>query len=284
MISCSASIWETQQSQDLVRSEIQKLTSEIRATNAMFQRRQFEAESSACDDLTLAEMLATRNIEAWRESAESLAAAVTLYEPDQQSVARRAGDATAWSEVGFDDRDDNELPEQFETTLSINGRDTSMSQPDSGIEVDETASDWDPEPENTYCLSVDIIQCQIAANKENVTKLVQSGLYFQAEQYQKKSIELQGQLLKTYGIAFPDRADEEELWADILRRQGTKDGARRAKDIFQRLLEQEVQRERASNRDKSRCCRYYHKLGEIYIELVCIAPAAVSTAKRCPLI
>jgi hypothetical protein len=269
MISCSGSIWETQQSQDLVRSEIQKLTAEIRATNAIVQRRQVEAGSSSCDDLTLAEMLARRNIEAWRESAESLAAAVTLYEPDQQSIAERAEDATAWSEVGFTDRDGNELP-----------RDTSMSQPDSGVEVDETADDWDPEPENTYCLSADIIQYQIAANRENVTKLLQSGLYFQAEQYQKKLIGLQDQLLRTYRIAFPDRADEEELWADILKRQGTKESAILSKDIFQRLLEQEVQPERASNMDKSRCCRYYHKLGEIYIELVCVAPAAVTTVKR----
>jgi hypothetical protein len=268
MISCSGSIWETQQSQDLVRSEIQKLTAEIRATNAIVQRRQVEAGSSSCDDLTLAEMLARRNIEAWRESAESLAAAVTLYEPDQQSIAERAEDATAWSEVGFTDRDGNELP-----------RDTSMSQPDSGVEVDETADDWDPEPENTYYLSADIIQYQIAANRENVTKLLQSGLYFQAEQYQKKLIGLQDQLLRTYRIAFPDRADEEELWADILKRQGTKDSAILSKDIFQRLLEQEVQPERASNMDKSRCCRYYHKLGEIYIELVCVAPAAVTTVK-----
>jgi len=273
MISCSGSIWETQQSQDLVIREIRKLTSEIRATKAMFPPRPVEAQSIPCDDLTLAEMLATQNIQAWRQSAESLAVAVTLYEPDKESVAGRAGDATAWSEVGFLDREDNELPQQPETTPSINGHDTTMSRPDSGVEMDDPASDWDPEPDKPCCLSAEIIQFQIAAIKAHVKKLVQSGLYFQAEQSQRKLIELQDQLLRTYNITFPDRAEEEELWADILRSQGTKDGLSRSKEIFLQLLKQEMGQERASDRDNSRCCRYYHKLGEIYSEFVCAAPA-----------
>jgi predicted component of type VI protein secretion system len=132
--SCSGSIMDTQESQASVRSEIQKLTSEIRTTNAIIQRRQFEADPASDDGFTLEEMLETRrNIEAWRESAESLAAAVTSYEPDLQSVAERAEDEAFWREISLgirDDVSDNELHNRFErldSTLSINGPEASMS-------------------------------------------------------------------------------------------------------------------------------------------------------------
>jgi predicted component of type VI protein secretion system len=273
---------DTQESQASVRSEIQKLTSEIRTTNAIIQLRQFEANPTSDDDFTLEEMSETRrNIEAWRQSAESLAAAVTSYEPDLQSVAERAEDAAFCREIGLgirDDVSDNELHDRFErldSTPSINGPEASMSHSDSGVEVDEvdeTASDWDPEPEKEYHLSVDIIECQIAANKDNVTKLLNDGLYFQAEQYQKKRIGLQDQLLKTHKVPFHDRADAEELLAKIQGKQKTKDSLRRAKDTIQRLLAQEVERlQLEPHEDRSRLYRLYHKLGETYLELVSIA-------------
>jgi hypothetical protein len=212
-------------------------------------------------------MLATQNIEAWRESAENLAATITLYQPDQQSLAERAEDASIWSDVGPVNRDEIN---GHEPTLDLNCRRTSMSHDDSGIEVDEDESVWEPEPDNTYSLGVEIMQCQIAANQENVKRLLNDGLYGPAERYQVKGIHLQDQLLKNHKIPFTSRPDAEETLADILRRQGRRNSLKRAKEILQKLLEQEVQGEHPLEEDKSRCWRLYHKLSEIYLELVCL--------------
>jgi hypothetical protein len=270
-------MWEAQKSQEYMRSEIQKLTQEIRQRNTIWQQRQRPErdgyQTSHPDprqDLTLEEMLANRNIEAWRESAESLAAAVTLYEPDAQSQVDRAESRSIWSGSNFPEMDDSkraEIAEILESPRTPGEGGASMGQPDSGIEISETASDWDPDPENTTVLSVDILQCQISANQENVTRLLNDGIYFQAEHYQRKGIELRDQLEKMHNIPFSDKADAEETMADIfIRQKGTRGTLVRAKDILKRLVDEEKEKE--SDDDRSRYWRLHHKLAGIYIELV----------------
>lgn len=267
-------MWETQQSQEQMESEIRKLTAEIRTRNATWEQwRQEERNISNPDrrpDLTLEEMLANRNIEAWRESAESLAAAVTLYDPDEQSQADHADLGSIYSGSNFPVLDDNrraEIAGRLEPPR-MNELNEHMA-PDSGVEVSDNASDYDPEPGNTYCLSVDILQHQIAANEQNVKKLLNDGIFTQAEQYQRKGIELRDQLEKMHSIPFSGRAEAEETMADIFMQQkGIRGAPARAKDILQKLLNQEVQRELLPVDDQDRRWRLYQKLASVYIDLV----------------
>lgn len=276
-MTCSGSMWETQRSQESLRSEIQKLTEEIRQTNLARQRRQHEPgyQTSNPDprqDLTVVEMLANRNFDEWRESAESLAAAVTLYDPDEQSVADRADDQSVWSGSNLPSLNENRRAEIDHRLGSLKGIEEgggSMAHPDSGFAVSETESDFDPDPDNPSVLSADILQFQIDATLEAVNKLLSVGLFVQAEHYQKKGIELRDQLEKAHSILFLDKADAEEKMADIFMWQkDTTNALAQAKDILQRLLNQEVSRELTPNDDRGRCWRLYHKIASLYIELV----------------
>jgi hypothetical protein len=244
----------------------------MQATNAILNGKSFNAQTGPQDNISVEEISVMKHIEAWRESAYSLADAVTNYEYDQRSIDRRAEDRVAWNNtdsICADEADCHELSERREPRHSTMECDGSMSQPDSGFEDDDATFNFDPERHNTYILSVDILQYQIEANQKNVKKFLKSGLYVQAEQAHTEGIELQNQLLEQHKVPFPGRMDAEETLADILiMKKGTKDSLNRAKDILQRLLQQEVDRDLGPDEDKSRRWRLYHKLSAIYLEFV----------------
>jgi hypothetical protein len=239
-------MWEAQNSLEMVRLQMEKLTAEIQNSAWIQQPGQPETEHDPQNDFNL-EQSAVEVIRAWRESAEKLAVAVTLYEPDQQSIAERAQEHSPWSALNSTAEKSNydALSERFENHDNAENCGNDISQVDSGIGVSEeildNTSDWDPEPDEKHIISVEILRHLIAANQSTVNKLLNYGLYIQAEEYQKKGIKLQDELSSSHNVPFHDRMDAEETLANILTMQGSKmDGLSRAKDIFQRLLQQEV--------------------------------------------
>ncbi|KFY94087.1 hypothetical protein V498_04068 [Pseudogymnoascus sp. VKM F-4517 (FW-2822)] len=258
------STWDTQRSQNIMRFKIEKLTREIQKINDVRQHQEparlgYPIPIADSDnDLTEREMQADKHFEAWRSSVEHLvAAAATLYEPDEQSIAERE-DLSSWGDpneqsilhgennTGMADN----LSSLIETRCGIG--DTIYQ--DSGLGFSDNEL-----PE--------ILQCQIAEIQEDVTRKVNTGLYFQAEREHKKGIELRDLLERTHNIPFSDRADVEETLANIyMQQKDTASAIIRAKDILKCLLKQEIDRNLESDNDKSRKWRLYHKLASIYIE------------------
>lgn len=262
-----------------MRFKIEKLTREIQKINDVRQHREparlgYPIPIADSDnDLTEREMQADKHFEAWRSSVEHLvAAAATLYEPDEQSIAEREylsswGDPNEPSILHGENNTgmvDN-LSSLIETGCGIG--DTIYQ--DSGLGFSDNESDWDLDPQSTNFLSAEILQCQIAEIQEDVTRKVNTGLYFQAEREHKKGIELRDLLERTHNILFSDRADVEETLANIyMQQKDTASAITRAKDILKRLLKQEIDRNLESDNDESRKWRLYHKLASIYIETV----------------
>ncbi|KFY22705.1 hypothetical protein V493_06384 [Pseudogymnoascus sp. VKM F-4281 (FW-2241)] len=281
------STWDTQRSHDIMRFEIEKLTREMQDISIVWrqqgpQRLGCQIPTPDSDNgLTLREMQADKNFEAWRCSVEHLvAAAATLYEPDEQSIANREG-LSSWGDPNepsiFHESNSTGMADNLSSVIERGGGIGDTAYQDSGLGVSDDGSDWDLDPQSTNSLSAEILQCQIAEIQEDVTKYVNNGLYFQAERDQKKGIELRDLLEKTHSIPFSDRADVEETLANIyMQQKDTKSAMARAKDILQRLLKQEIYRNLESNNDESRQWRLYHKLGIIYIET-----GSVDKAKVC---
>ncbi|OBT73571.1 hypothetical protein VF21_07630 [Pseudogymnoascus sp. 05NY08] len=280
------STWDTQRSQNIMRFEIEKLTRKMQEINIVRQQREpqrlgFQTPTADSDNgLTLQEMQADKNFEAWRSSVEHLvAAAATLYEPDEQSIANRE-DLSSWGDPSEPSilHDSNgrgmadNLLSLIETGCGIGG----TIYQDSGLGVSDIESDWDLDPQSTNSLSAEILQCQISEIQEDVTRYVNTGLYCQAERDQKKGIELRDLLEKTHSIPFLDRADVEETLANIyMQQKDTASAMSRAKDILRRLLKQEIDRNLGSNDDESRQWRLYHKLAFIYVETGCVNEAKI---------
>src|SRR5580700_1407736 len=189
-------MWETQNSLEMVRLQMERLTAEIQNSTWIQQPRRPDAEHDTQGGFN-PEQLAVEVIRAWRESAESLAVAVTLYEPDQQSMAERVQEHSPWSALNSTAEESNYdgLSERFENHDNAESCSNDMSQVDSGIGMsEEIPSDWDPEPEEEHIKSVEILRHLITANQKTVNRLLDNGLYTQAEEYQRKGIKLQDEL------------------------------------------------------------------------------------------
>ncbi|OBT66707.1 hypothetical protein VE03_03957 [Pseudogymnoascus sp. 23342-1-I1] len=271
------STWDTQRSQNIMRSKIEKLTREIQKINVVRQHREPERlghqilTPDSNNDLTEREMQAEKNWEAWRSSVEHLvAAAATLYEPDEQSIADRE-DLSSLGEPNESSilKGSNSTGTVDNLSLLIKtgcGIGDNIYQ-DSGLGFSDNESDWDLDPKSTNSLSAEILQYQIAEIQKDVTRYINTGLYFQAERDHRKGIELRNLLEKTHKIPFLDRADVEETLADIyMEQKDTASAMVRAKDILRRLLKQEIDGNLESNTDQSRMWRLNHKLASVYIE------------------
>jgi hypothetical protein len=237
----SGGIWATQRSQEILLERTQYLMKEMRA---MKQRELRESRGQASDP-DANDDVGSDCIEAWRDSAVSLAncVTVTLSEPNQQPTAniQDPGDTNP-----PDDVEGNKLGEV-------------VDEDDASV-----CSIFDPEPDYRSRLKADIIQCQIEATKEEVNKSLTARLHHQAEHYQRVWLSLRDQLELAHDILFTDRQDAEETLADILMLQG---GSRLldAKSILEELLKQETKANR-TEWDLSRVARLYHKLSAILIE------------------
>jgi hypothetical protein len=244
MTLASGGIWATQRSQEILLEKTQYLTKVMRA---MKQQGELGGSGSQASDPDASDGVSSDCIEAWRNSAVSLAnrVTVTLSEPNQQPTADTEGDPG----------DTN--PQDY--VEGIKFREV--------VDDDDPSSDclpFDPEPGYRPRLKAEILQCQIEATKEEVNKSLAAGLYRQAEHYQRVWISLRDQLELVHDILFPDRQDAEEALANILMLQG---GPRLldARPILEDLLKQET-KEGRTKWDLSRVARLYHQLSAILIE------------------
>ncbi|KAK2767263.1 ankyrin repeat protein [Colletotrichum kahawae] len=243
------SVWNQQKSQDQVHNEIRKLTDAIRSANlvskvtSVHRRPSMEWDD---DDGTRVEdsLSVTKEIQAWRMSADEVAAAVTLHDIGRDpSLHSFSGSFT-------------KLPAAKEL-----GSRESLS--------DVESDDWDPEPERKDGPSKEILKHQYEANQDIVNQLVKCGIFLRASLYQKRGIELREQLSKPgydEAFKFSEQAAMKERLAEILLYCETEDETAEAKVILQKLLQEEV-KQTENERDDERRSRLYHDLGSLYIKL-----------------
>ncbi|UQC81010.1 uncharacterized protein CLUP02_06496 [Colletotrichum lupini] len=245
----SGSLWTQQKSQDQVHAAIRNLTDEIRAANLISrtgkgQRRPSTEWDDESDTRMDESMSVTREIQAWRMSADEVAAAVTLQNADQHH-----------SFLSFNSS----------YTKLASGKDQDSKQTSGDVDSD----DWDPEPEHPDGPSKDILSHQYDANQEIVDRLVDCGIFLRASLYQKRGIEIREQLSQPgYDVdfSFAEQAVMKERLADILLRSETEEEITEAKGILQDLLQEEV-KQPEEFRNNERRSRLYHDLGSLYIRL-----------------
>ncbi|KAK1986498.1 ankyrin repeat-containing domain protein [Colletotrichum cereale] len=187
----------------------------------------------------------TNEIQAWRLSADEVAAAVTLQSADQGKSISSLGPSFS--------------------NLSLNKDLRTQQAPLGNVDSD----DWDPEPDHPDGPSKEILRHQYEANQEIVDRLVSCGIFLQASIYQKRGIEIRNQLSQPgydFGFSFAEQAVMKERLAAILLRSETEEGTGEAKTILQRLLEEEV-KQPEEFKDVERRSRLYHDLGCLYIKL-----------------
>ncbi|OHF01215.1 hypothetical protein CORC01_03530 [Colletotrichum orchidophilum] len=243
------SLWTQQKSQDQVHVAIRKLTDEIRAANLISRagtgQRPPSTDWDDDTDTRLDESLSvTKEIQAWRMSADEVAAAVTLQNADQSH-----------SFLSFNS--------SF-TKLALE-KDQGSKQASGNVDSD----DWDPEPDHPDGPSKDILSHQYDANQEIVDRLVDCGIFLRASLYQKRGIEIREQLSQPgYDVefSFAEQAAMKERLADILLKSETEEEIAEAKAILQYLLQEEV-KQPEEFRDDERRSRLYHDLGSLYVRL-----------------
>ncbi|KAJ5012682.1 Superkiller protein 3 [Colletotrichum sp. SAR 10_99] len=247
------SVWNQQKSQDQVHIEIRKLTDAIRSANLVSKLTSVHRRPSMewdDDDGTRVEdsLSVTKEIQAWRMSADEVAAAVTLHD------------------VGHDiGRDPSLHSFSGSFTKLPTAKDLGSRESLSDVESD----DWDPEPERKDGPSKEILKHQYEANQDIVNQLVKCGIFLRASLYQKRGIELREQLSKPgYDDAFKfsEQAAMKERLAEILLYCENEDETAEAKVILQKLLQEEV-KQPENERDDERRSRLYHDLGSLYIKL-----------------
>ncbi|KAK2003990.1 ankyrin [Colletotrichum falcatum] len=244
------SLWTQKKSQDQVHAEIRKLTDDIRSTKLISQVGTSQRRSTVeWDDDTETRVddsaSVTKEIQAWRLSADEVAAAVTLQDASQSRSFLSFGPSFSNLSLGKD-----LVPQQAPP-----------------VNVD--SDDWDPEPGHPDGPSRDILRHQYDANQEIVDRLVSCGIFLRASLYQKRGIEIREQLSQPgYDLefSFAQQAAMKERLADILLRSETEEETAEAKKILQRLLEEEIKQPEES-KDVERRSRLYHNLGRLYIKL-----------------
>ncbi|KAF6809424.1 ankyrin repeat protein [Colletotrichum sojae] len=242
------SVWNQQKTQEQVHIEIRKLTDAIRSANLISRAPTVQRRPSTewgDDDGTRVEdaLSVTKEIQAWRMSADEVAAAVTLHEADRVSL------------LSFG-HSYSKLP---------SGKEAGFKDATGDVESD----DWDPEPERQDGPSKEILKHQYEANQDIVSQLVKCGIFVRASLYQKRGIQLREKLSEPgydEEFVFSEQASMKEKLAEILLYCETDDETAEAKTILQKLLQEEV-KQPEEQRDDERRSRLYHDLGNIYIKL-----------------
>ncbi|KAL0939712.1 ankyrin repeat protein [Colletotrichum truncatum] len=243
------SVWNQQKSQDQIHVEIRKLTDAIRSANLASRApavpRRPSTEWDDDDETRVEENLSvTKEIHAWRMSADEVAAAVTLHDAERDPSILSFGSSFT------------QLP---------SGKEHSWKETMNDVDSDG----WDPEPERKDGPSKEILKHQFEANQDIVNQLVKCGIFLRASLYQKRGIELREQLSQS-GLedifTFSEQVIMRERLAEILLYCETEDETVEAKTILQKLLQEEV-KQPEEERDDKRRSRLYHDLGNIYIKL-----------------
>ncbi|KAI1273947.1 hypothetical protein F5Y07DRAFT_401911 [Xylaria sp. FL0933] len=240
-------LWINRQSQELILAEVRRINQAIRATDLFSGRAESRARtlrelpiiSAQQPDTTLddeeARSVLNREIREWRETVDEIAAAVSLSLPNDKSTDGRLPSSTS------------------STTLQT---------------FDDEGSD--SEQEELDAVSCKVLKLTLESNQKIVRQLMQSEIYFQAAEYQRRGIRRR-KLLD--GLSEHDKQDGdasstlklihmEEKLADILFHCDTAQTDKEAKKVLEELLDQEG--ERIETDDTDRQWRLNHKLGNLY--------------------
>ncbi|KAI0909498.1 hypothetical protein F4823DRAFT_562810 [Ustulina deusta] len=182
-----------------------------------------------------------KEIREWRETADEIAAAVSLSIPYDEPTDERQ-------------------------TVSLHNSTSSTTLPT----FDDDISD--SEPEELDEVSCKVMKLTLENNQKIVRQLMQSEIFFQAAEYQRRGIRRRKLLddgLSGQGNQDGDASsaskliDMEEKLADILFHCDTTETDKEAKKVLEELLDHE--RERIETDDTDRQWRLYHKLGNLCV-------------------
>ncbi|KAI0446315.1 hypothetical protein F4803DRAFT_559489 [Xylaria telfairii] len=243
-------LWINRQSQGMILAEVRKINQAIRATELFSGRtdtrvrmRQLLVAPSPQSSTSSAEEEARSVLDEekreWRETVDEITAAVSLSIRDDDSIDGRL----AISLHSTTSR----------TTLQIPDDDRSDSEQE---ELDE--------------VSRKITQLTLENNQKIVRQLMQSEIFFQAAEYQRRGIKKRKRLnerlaRQSQGYdSVGDIAkleDMREMLADILFHCDTTQTDDEAEEVLEELLGES---ERLGTDDTDRKWRLYHKLGNLY--------------------
>ncbi|OTB01902.1 hypothetical protein M426DRAFT_14057 [Hypoxylon sp. CI-4A] len=237
---------ETQSSQRKIQAEIRKLTDAIRASPYLSPSRarneippiRIHGPGSKPREDDNQESILEKEIREWRETADDVAEAVSLQDPDEISIHSR-NPPNSFISV-------DTLPQYEEDT-------------------------YDPEPGSKDVYDVEIVKCMLDANRNFAKGLTENGLFGKAAAYQRKGIDLIKDFLGAEPRTQSDDVSPEKLTemreelADILIRCESNESYLEAKTMLQQLLEDEVHTEK-DQIDSHRRARLYHKLGHVYFK------------------
>ncbi|KAI8949002.1 hypothetical protein F4801DRAFT_591456 [Xylaria longipes] len=244
-------LWINRESQGMILAEVQKINQAIRATE-LFSGRTETRVGMRQLPATPNPQLYTSSPEAdarsvldeekreWRETVDEVTAAVSLSIPDDDSIDGRLTislhSTTSRTTLGTFDDDESDSEEE---------------------ELDE--------------VSRKVIQLTLENNQQIVRQLMQSEIFFQAAEYQRRGIKKRKRLNKKlarqseeYGSAgeIAKLEDMREMLAEILFRCDTTQTDDEAEEVLEELLRE---CERLETDDTDRKWRLYHKLGNLYV-------------------
>ncbi|KAI1427869.1 ankyrin repeat-containing domain protein [Xylaria sp. FL1777] len=249
-------LWINRQSQEMILAEVRKVTQAIRATKIFSGRtetkirnpRELLVTSTPQAHMYLADEEARsvldKEIREWRETVDEIAAAVSLSIPDDESINGRLNISVHNS--------------SSDITLQTFDEDGSDSEQD---ELDE--------------VSCKVLKLTLENNQKIVRQLMQSEIYFQAAEYQRRGIKKRK--LLDDGLSKQDKQDGdasstsrlidmEEKLADILFHCDTAQTDKEAKKVLEELLDHETERTETDDTDDTdRQWRLCHKLGNLYV-------------------
>ena len=246
---------ENNQQQLHIQADVQQIKRQTREILTKFQhrRRTLQARSTRSieqghdgeidDDMLQIESIADDNVEGWVASTISLA---------------------DLSGMSFD-------------LTPLEGRHTHSLDFDAKSET----SDFNPEPGRNVCLPLDMMTSLIERLQRQAGNKMKAGMLCEAEHDQRRAIQLLKQRESFHNKPFSDRAELEEVLAEILFKMNTVGSFEEAKKILQRLLQEEITR-------SPRRSRLYHLLAEMYTEQGKLSDAlpfaiwAVSDRKELP--
>ncbi|TGJ79940.1 hypothetical protein E0Z10_g8825 [Xylaria hypoxylon] len=249
-------LWINRQSQEMILAEVRRINQAIRATEIFSGRTETRARnirelpviSTAQPDMPPADeetrSVLDKEIREWRETVDEIAAAVSLSMPRDESTDGRLtlslhSTTSSTTLQTFDNDDDDESDSEHE-------------------ELDEVGSK--------------VMRLTLENNQKIVRQLMQSEIFFQAAEYQRRGItrrrRLNDGLLgggeQDNGPSGTARlADMEEMLADILFHCDTAQTDEEAKRVLEELLDHES--ERIETDDTDRPWRLNHKLGNLYV-------------------
>ncbi|KAI0534129.1 hypothetical protein GGR58DRAFT_516390 [Xylaria digitata] len=246
--------WMNRRSQEEILAEVRRINQAIRATEIFSGRTDTRARnlreppviSTARSDIPQvdeeARSIFDKDIREWREMVEEIAAAVSLFVPQDEST-------------------DGGLAPSIHST-------TSSATLQTFDDDDESDSEYE-EPDEVSCK---LMQLTLKNNQKIVRQLMNSEIYFQAAEYQRRGI-VRHRRLKSGIVGQGEQGHDpsgvlrlnnmEETLADILFHCDTVQTDEEAERVLKELLDRE--NEQVEIDDADRQWRLNHKLGELYV-------------------